>query len=105
MDSFAALMVIIACHADGSGCINEPLSVASYKSPSECQRAMPKEVQKAKQFAQFVYGDCIPVDPALLAGKPEIRRSIDPQKLAGALTERPARETAFASPRGDVASR
>ncbi len=32
MNSFAALMVIIACHADGLGCVDEPLSVISYNS-------------------------------------------------------------------------
>lgn len=101
MNSFAALMVIIACHADGLGCVDEPLSVISYNSAAECQVAMPRELKKARRLAKFVYGDCVPVDPVLLAGKPEIRRSIDPQRLATVLSGVPARETAFASTLND----
>jgi hypothetical protein len=96
MNSFAALMVIIACHSDGSGCINEPVAVISYHTSGDCLAAMPQEVKKVQRLAKVVYGDCVPVDPALLAGKPEIRRSMDPQRLAAALSGTPTRATAFA---------
>lgn len=86
MNSFAALMVIVACHSDASSCVEEPVAVISYADSKACRSALPGELVKAKRLAKIVYGDCVPVDPALLAGKPEIRKTIDPTRLAQALS-------------------
>eukprot|EP01035_Chromulina_nebulosa_P016242 gene16242-21522_t len=81
MSTLAALLVIIACHADDARCLDEPVAVISYESRISCQAQLQVEMDKAEQIAKVVYGDCIPVDPALLAGR-AIRQSIDPRALA-----------------------
>lgn len=88
MTSFAALMVIVACHANASSCIREPVAVVSFHDTKICRAALPSEIAKAKRLAPVIYGDCVPVDPQLLAGKPDIRKVIDPQRLAEALSSR-----------------
>lgn len=96
MNSFAALMVIIACQTDGSACVKEPVAVISFNDTAICRAALPQQVEKARRLASVVYGDCIPVDPALLAGRPEIHKAIDPKKLAAALSSDPSQQTATA---------
>lgn len=81
MSTLAALLVIIACHTEDAHCLEEPVTVISYESRISCEVALPVELDKAKLIAKVAYGDCIPVDPALLAGR-SIRKSIDPQALA-----------------------
>ncbi|WP_113424397.1 hypothetical protein [Rhizobium cremeum] len=83
MDTLAALMVLIACPPDTARCLEEPIAVVSYHSTQECRLALPGETAKAEKLARIIYGNCIPVDPALLAGRPQINRTIDPARLAG----------------------
>lgn len=83
MDTFAALMILVACHPETTTCLDEPVAVISYQSTDECRAAMPKEIEQAQELAEIIYGNCVPVDPELLAGRPQIHQTIDPVKLAG----------------------
>lgn len=88
MNTMAALMVIVACHPQDATCLEEPVAVISYQSDDACFASLSKELARAKTMAQLVYGDCVPVDADLVAGK-TIRQEIDPVKLA-ALKAAPA---------------
>ncbi|MNL41491.1 hypothetical protein D3C87_1639010 [compost metagenome] len=68
----------------------------SFHDTNICRAALPQELEKAQRLAKVVYGDCVPVDPALLAGKPEIRQSIDPARLAAVLSTARSGQTASA---------
>lgn len=81
MNTLAALMVIVACHAQDTSCLEEPVAVISYETGQACRGALPQQMRKAERLAGVVYGDCIPVDAELVAGR-DIHRSIDPAKLA-----------------------
>ncbi|GEO86201.1 MULTISPECIES: hypothetical protein [Alphaproteobacteria] len=80
MNTLAALMVLVACHPQTTTCLEEPVAVISYDTSAGCRAALPREMEKARRMAGLIYGDCVPVDPELLAGR-EIRRAIDPAKL------------------------
>ena len=81
MNTLAALMVLVACHPQQTSCLDEPVAVISYASGAECRAALPSEMDKARRMAKLIYGDCVPVNAELLAGR-EIRRTIDPVKLS-----------------------
>lgn len=81
MSTLAALMVLVACHAENASCMQEPVAVVSFESRAACQTALPEEIRKAQKLTSLIYGDCIPVQPELLAGRAPIRRSIEPDKL------------------------
>lgn len=81
MNTLAALMVLVACHPQQTSCLEEPVAVISYASGTECRTALPSEMDKARRMATLIYGDCVPVNAELLAGR-QIRRTIDPVKLA-----------------------
>ena len=81
MNTLAALMVLVACHPQQTSCLEEPVAVISYDSSAECRAALPVEMDKARRMAKLVYGDCVPVNAELLAGR-QIRRTIDPVKLS-----------------------
>lgn len=83
MDTLAALMILVACHPETTTCLDEPVAVISYQSTDECRTAMPGEIERAEKLAEIIYGNCVPVDPQLLAGRPQIHQTIDPVKLAG----------------------
>lgn len=83
MGIFSALMVIVACHAQGADCVNEPLLVRSFEYSDQCRAALDRELAKARRADFLVYGDCVPVEAALLAGRGPIERVIDPRTLAG----------------------
>lgn len=80
MNSLAALLVIVACHSQDTSCLDEPVSVVSHSTLTECFAALPRELQRARKLTDVVYGDCVPVDAELVAGK-EIRKSIAPERL------------------------
>lgn len=82
MMSFAAVMVLVACQSDQTTCIQEPVVVISYADSKACRADLDREVRKAEKFAALIYGDCIPVDPALLAGRTAIRQEMSAEKLA-----------------------
>lgn len=86
MTSFAALMIIVACHAESSACVREPVAVISYHDSKACRDALPGELVRAKRLTRLVYGDCVPVDPSLLAGREEIRRAMGPGEVSAALS-------------------
>ena len=81
MSTLAALMVIVACHPENVSCLEQPFLVASYADTASCQASLPAEMMEAKNVVEVAYGDCVPVDPNLLAGR-MIYRSIDPRLLA-----------------------
>ncbi|EHS53332.1 hypothetical protein PDO_4262 [Rhizobium sp. PDO1-076] len=81
MNTLAALMVIVACHSQDTSCLEEPVAVISYETGQACRTALPQQMRQAERLAGIVYGDCIPVDAELVAGR-DIHRSIDPAKLA-----------------------
>lgn len=95
MNTLAALMVLVACHPQQSSCLEEPVAVISYSSGAGCRAALPSEMEKARKMAGLIYGDCVPVDADLLAGR-EIRQTIDPVRLAELKTAVPAGVTAKA---------
>ncbi|KPF46174.1 hypothetical protein IP76_04480 [Rhizobium sp. AAP43] len=80
MNSMAALLVIVACHSQDTSCLDEPVSVVSYDSVTQCFMALPKELDQARKLTNIVYGDCVPVDAELVAGK-SIRQTINPNRL------------------------
>ncbi|MGX5664435.1 hypothetical protein G6N76_22705 [Rhizobium daejeonense] len=82
MDTLAALMILVACHPETSNCLDEPVAVISYQSTDECRAAMPGEIERAEKLARLIYGNCVPVDPELLVGRPQIHQVIEPEKLA-----------------------
>ncbi len=98
MSTLAALMILIACPADGSACVQEPVSVISYGDTGSCRTALSGALARAKRSDVHMYGDCIPVDPALLAGKPGVSRSMTPDEITAALStgRQDARPSAFA---------
>ncbi|QLF68380.1 hypothetical protein FE840_001775 [Peteryoungia desertarenae] len=81
MSALAALMVLVACHAEDTTCLEQPFLVASYVDADSCRAVLPSKIREARKVVDVVYGDCVPVDPELLAGR-SIYRSIDPQALA-----------------------
>jgi hypothetical protein len=81
MNTLAALMVLVACHPEQTNCLEEPVVVISYDSSAECRAALPREMDKARRLADLIYGDCVPVDADLLAGR-QIHQTIDPVKLS-----------------------
>lgn len=82
MMSFAAVMVLVACPSDQTACIQEPVVVISYADSKACRADLDREVSKAGRYAALIYGDCIPVDPALLAGRMAIRQEMSAERLA-----------------------
>lgn len=99
MNTLAALMVLVACHSEQTTCLDEPVAVISYRSGTECRAALPREMEKARRMADVIYGDCVPVNAELLAGR-EIRRTIDPVRLSAlkAAGADSVAETAFTTP-------
>lgn len=95
MNTLAALMVLVACHSEQTTCLEEPVAVISYQSGNECRAALPREMQKAQRLTGVIYGDCVPVNAELLAGR-HIRQSIDPVKLSGLGDEGSVKEKAYA---------
>lgn len=81
MNTLAALMVLVACHPEQTTCLEEPVAVISYDTSADCRAALPREMEKARQLAGLIYGDCVPVNAELLAGR-QIRQTIDPVKLS-----------------------
>ncbi len=81
MNTLAALMVLVACHPQQTSCLEEPVAVISYASGAECRAALPSEMDRARRMAKLIYGDCVPVNAELLAGR-QIHRTIDPVKLS-----------------------
>lgn len=81
MNTLAALMVLVACHPEQTTCLEEPVAVISYNTSADCRAALPREMEKARQLAGLIYGDCVPVSAELLAGR-QIRQTIDPVKLS-----------------------
>ncbi len=81
MNTLAALMVIVACHSQDTTCLEEPVAVISYETGEACRTALPQQMRDAERLAGVVYGDCVPVDAELVAGR-NIHRAIDPAKLA-----------------------
>ncbi|MCA1969542.1 MAG: hypothetical protein LDL42_10445 [Rhizobium sp.] len=81
MNTLAALMVLVACHPEQTTCLEEPVAVISYDTSADCRAALPREMDKARQLAGLIYGDCVPVNAELLAGR-QIRQTIDPVKLS-----------------------
>lgn len=80
MNTMAALLVIVACHSQNTSCLDEPVSVVSYDDVTQCFLALPKELDQARLVTSVVYGDCVPVDAELVAGK-HIRQTIDHSRL------------------------
>lgn len=80
MNSLAALLVIVACHSQDTSCLEEPVSVVSHSTLEECFSALPEELERARALTAVVYGDCVPVDPDLVADR-QIRKSIAPERL------------------------
>lgn len=74
MNSFAALMIIVACPSSQDGCVDKPVAVISYDRAADCKSAMPEEIRRVKLFVDGVYADCIPVNPALLAESGKIHQ-------------------------------
>ena len=81
MNTLAALMVIVACHSQDTSCLEEPVAVISYETGQACRTALPQQMRRAERLTGVVYGDCVPVDAELVAGR-TIHRAIDPAKLA-----------------------
>lgn len=101
MTNFAALLIIVACRGDA--CLSEPVSVVSYHSSADCRAALASEVARARRLTPFVYGDCVPIDPALLAGRKEIRRQMNARNLSAALSAlRNQSDGAFIASSGDT---
>lgn len=96
MNTLAALMVLVACHSEQTTCLEEPVAVISYQTGAECRAALPREMQRAQRLTGVIYGDCVPVDAELLAGR-EIRKTIDPVKLSGLAVEGSVTEKAYAA--------
>lgn len=80
--SFAAVMILIACQADQTTCIQEPVVVISYSDSKACRADLDREMRKLENFSALIYGDCVPVDPALLAGRTAIRQEMSADRLA-----------------------
>lgn len=81
MNTLAALMVLVACHPEQTTCLEEPVAVISYDTSADCRAALPREMDRARKLAGLIYGNCVPVNAELLAGR-QIRRTIDPVKLS-----------------------
>ena len=81
MNTLAALMVLVACHPEQTTCLEEPVAVISYDTSADCRAALSREMDKARRLADLIYGDCVPVDADLLAGR-QIHQTIDPVKLS-----------------------
>lgn len=81
MNTLAALMVLVACHPEQTTCLEEPVAVISYDTSADCRAALPREMDRARQLTGLIYGNCVPVNAELLAGR-QIRQMIDPVKLS-----------------------
>ncbi|MBB4010636.1 hypothetical protein [Allorhizobium taibaishanense] len=73
MVSFAAIMVIVACHPERADCLKQPVAVINYGNLSQCQTALPVRLRQLDERTLKLYGDCIPVSADLVAGKIGIR--------------------------------
>ncbi|MCM2475993.1 hypothetical protein HGO38_21185 [Rhizobium sp. CG5] len=98
MMSFAAIMVLVACQSDQASCVQEPVVVISYVDSKACRADLDHEIRKAERLAALIYGDCIPVDPYLLAGRVAIRQEMSAEKLAALMPQKasPAKGLAMA---------
>lgn len=83
MNSFAALMIIVACPSSQDACIEKPVTVISYDRAADCKSALPVEIRRVKAFVDGVYADCIPVNPALLAESGRVDQRLKPGDYAG----------------------
>ena len=82
MNSFAAIMIIVACPSAQASCIDKPVTVISYHQAVDCRSALPAEIRKAKRFVDQVLGDCVPVNPSLLVGSGEIRQVLNGSEIS-----------------------
>ena len=83
MNSFAALLIIVACPTSQDACVEKPVTVISYDRAADCKSALPKEIHRVKAFVDNVYGDCIPVNPSLLAERGHVDRRLEASDYAG----------------------
>ncbi|MDQ0456301.1 hypothetical protein [Rhizobium paknamense] len=67
MISFAAIMVVVACHPEQSSCVKEPVAVISYTNSAECRAALPDRLKALESYSLKMYGDCVPVAPDAIA--------------------------------------
>ncbi|BCH58168.1 hypothetical protein [Agrobacterium vitis] len=81
MMSFAAIMVIVACHPERTDCIDRPVAVIDYADANLCRADLPEKLRRLEGYALKMYGDCIPVAPSLLAGKTGIRSIMGAREL------------------------
>ncbi|WP_139317466.1 hypothetical protein [Rhizobium oryziradicis] len=72
MGNFAAVLVLIACPASGTSCVNEPVRVISYDSAMSCTAQREDEIRKINIPGFKIYGECNSVNGDLLAGRPRI---------------------------------
>jgi hypothetical protein len=96
MGNFAAVLVLIACPAGGTGCINEPVRVISYDSAFTCKAQREEEIRKVHVAGFKIYGECNSINGELLAGKPRINIKRDVEKIG---TKKRDNEALFPAPR------
>ncbi|MGV8937252.1 MAG: hypothetical protein ACOH2J_09030 [Allorhizobium sp.] len=92
MNTFAALMIIVACPSSQDACVEKPVTVISYDRSADCKAALPEQIRRVKLFVDGVYADCIPVSPELLAESGKIHQLVKPSDYAGLTVAAPAGE-------------
>lgn len=89
MVSFAAIMVIVACHSERADCMKQPVAVINYGNLSQCQTALPDRLRRLGGRTLKLYGDCIPVAADLVTGKIGIRSMMSKARMQDFADDRP----------------
>lgn len=65
MEHIAALLLIVGCSSDLSGCRELPAPVALYETEEDCDAALPAAFAARRNDDERVFARCVFVDPAM----------------------------------------
>jgi hypothetical protein len=65
MEHIAALLLIVGCSGDLSQCRQMPAPVTVFETAEECADARPFALDDLAGRMPRIFGECLPVDPAL----------------------------------------
>lgn len=86
MSDFIAVLILVACPAGSSVCLQQPVRIVSYENSEICRENREMEVRKASRPGFEILGDCNIFNRSLLAGKGHLNVTHDIATLKAAAT-------------------
>lgn len=78
MEHIAALLLVVSCSQDLSGCREISVPTAVFEAYEDCQTELPRTLRSLDMQNQRMFAKCLEVDPALEDDYDQLRWSVLP---------------------------